>query len=332
MVGGNAENPTITKSGDRVWYCSSESIVYVQNSVTPLDCQNIKECVTLSEDCDAPRAKEQLRRSFKFRSTALVEINRLRIVYGWKGHLKRNPVIPHKTPYDRVKLCREREINIKASERVNADYGAVEKIVRLGCYLSLGVPSHCLLHRPSTFIGVFGFPYSQMVSGVVWTNRTMVCSNTDTNRTGVLAVAGTVENEMSSHADARPITEGNLQACPKEKSSLSMNLFAKNRRGKITKIPDRKLLSHSSRLRPPPPPPRSAIAGTLTCAAYKGQPTRICAANRSQSAPASTPVAPSTSTALGMTPAPTVDVSPAQTEQLFSKMKSSHLRPEDRQL
>ncbi|KAJ8880821.1 hypothetical protein PR048_017292 [Dryococelus australis] len=43
------------------------------------------------------------------------------IVYGWKEHLKSNPVIPIKTPYDRVKRCRERKINIKASERINVD-------------------------------------------------------------------------------------------------------------------------------------------------------------------------------------------------------------------
>ncbi|KAJ8895580.1 hypothetical protein PR048_000916 [Dryococelus australis] len=34
-------------------------------------------------------------------------------------HLKSNPVIPIKSPYDRVKRCRERKINITASERVN---------------------------------------------------------------------------------------------------------------------------------------------------------------------------------------------------------------------
>ncbi|KAJ8878541.1 hypothetical protein PR048_019119 [Dryococelus australis] len=41
------------------------------------------------------------------------------IVYGWKGHLKINPMIPIKTPYYRLKRCRERKINTKASERVN---------------------------------------------------------------------------------------------------------------------------------------------------------------------------------------------------------------------
>ncbi|KAJ8871460.1 hypothetical protein PR048_027777 [Dryococelus australis] len=37
------------------WHCSSESIVYIQNSITPLDCQTIKEYVTLREDCEASR-------------------------------------------------------------------------------------------------------------------------------------------------------------------------------------------------------------------------------------------------------------------------------------
>ncbi|KAJ8898337.1 hypothetical protein PR048_003697 [Dryococelus australis] len=50
--GGNPEN-TITESGDAVWHCSSESIVYIQNSISPLDCQRINEYVTLSEDCEA---------------------------------------------------------------------------------------------------------------------------------------------------------------------------------------------------------------------------------------------------------------------------------------
>ncbi|KAJ8887767.1 hypothetical protein PR048_013985 [Dryococelus australis] len=45
----------------------------------------------------------------------------VQIVHGWKEHLKSNPVIPIKPPYDRVKRCRERKINIKASERVNVD-------------------------------------------------------------------------------------------------------------------------------------------------------------------------------------------------------------------
>ncbi|KAJ8875881.1 hypothetical protein PR048_023788 [Dryococelus australis] len=56
IVGGNPENRVITKSGVRIWHCSSESIVYIQNSITPLDYQRIKENVTLSEDCEASRA------------------------------------------------------------------------------------------------------------------------------------------------------------------------------------------------------------------------------------------------------------------------------------
>ncbi|KAJ8869254.1 hypothetical protein PR048_030826 [Dryococelus australis] len=51
-MGGNPENPMITKSGDTVWDCSSESIVCIQNSITPLDRQRIKEYVTLTEDCE----------------------------------------------------------------------------------------------------------------------------------------------------------------------------------------------------------------------------------------------------------------------------------------
>ncbi|KAJ8874629.1 hypothetical protein PR048_025495 [Dryococelus australis] len=57
IVGGNPENPMILKSGDTVWHCSSESTVYIQNSITPLDCQRIKEYDTLSEDCEASRVE-----------------------------------------------------------------------------------------------------------------------------------------------------------------------------------------------------------------------------------------------------------------------------------
>ncbi|KAJ8891229.1 hypothetical protein PR048_010744 [Dryococelus australis] len=41
------------------------------------------------------------------------------IVYGWKEHLKSKSSVTHKTPYDGVKRCRERKINIKASELAN---------------------------------------------------------------------------------------------------------------------------------------------------------------------------------------------------------------------
>ncbi|KAJ8880665.1 hypothetical protein PR048_017135 [Dryococelus australis] len=54
-VGSNPENWMLTKSGDKVWYCSSESIAYIQNSIRPLDGQRIKEYATLSEDCEALR-------------------------------------------------------------------------------------------------------------------------------------------------------------------------------------------------------------------------------------------------------------------------------------
>ncbi|KAJ8880442.1 hypothetical protein PR048_016911 [Dryococelus australis] len=96
---GNPDNPMITKLGDTVWHCSSESMVYIQNSITPLDCQKIIENVTSSEDCEALRE----------------------IVYDWKEHLKSNPVIPIKPHM----IERSRAENVKkitkASERVNVD-------------------------------------------------------------------------------------------------------------------------------------------------------------------------------------------------------------------
>ncbi|KAJ8895722.1 hypothetical protein PR048_001059 [Dryococelus australis] len=64
--GSNPENPLIAKSGDTVCHCSSESIVYIQNSITPLDFQWFKEYVTLSEDCEASHAKGGGRRNFEF--------------------------------------------------------------------------------------------------------------------------------------------------------------------------------------------------------------------------------------------------------------------------
>ncbi|KAJ8880240.1 hypothetical protein PR048_016706 [Dryococelus australis] len=59
QLGGNPDNPMVTKSGDIVWHSSSESIVYIQNSIKPLDSQRIKEYVTLSKDCKASRAARQ---------------------------------------------------------------------------------------------------------------------------------------------------------------------------------------------------------------------------------------------------------------------------------
>ncbi|KAJ8871762.1 hypothetical protein PR048_028099 [Dryococelus australis] len=129
-LGGNPENTIITKSGDKVCHCSSESIVYIQNSVTPLDCQRIKEYGTLSEDCEASRAVQKGgekggggEHNFEFVSPRLITSARLNtaIVYGWKEHLKINQVMPIKPPCDLLKRCRERKINIKASERVNVD-------------------------------------------------------------------------------------------------------------------------------------------------------------------------------------------------------------------
>ncbi|KAJ8891245.1 hypothetical protein PR048_010760 [Dryococelus australis] len=107
-VGGNPENPMMTKSVDTVWHYSSESIVYIQNSITPLDCQRIKEYATLSQDCEASREKGA------------------KLKYGYRIRLERasqkQSNDTHKTPYDGVKRCRERKIkNIKASERVNVD-------------------------------------------------------------------------------------------------------------------------------------------------------------------------------------------------------------------
>ena len=56
--GGIQENPMITKSGYTVLYCSSKSMVYIRNPITPLDSQKIKEFVALSEDRNASRAAE----------------------------------------------------------------------------------------------------------------------------------------------------------------------------------------------------------------------------------------------------------------------------------
>ncbi|KAJ8866734.1 hypothetical protein PR048_032595 [Dryococelus australis] len=68
--------------------------------------------------------------NFKFSEDPNELVDRLKIfdyskaksnVDGWKEHLKNNPVISIKPPYDRVKRCRERKINTEASERVNVD-------------------------------------------------------------------------------------------------------------------------------------------------------------------------------------------------------------------
>ncbi|KAJ8868801.1 hypothetical protein PR048_030342 [Dryococelus australis] len=128
----------ITKSGNAVWHCSSESIVYIQNSITPLNCQRIKEYVTLSEDCEASRAmimagggglENAILSSFR----RVSYLPRTQPSPRQKAHSKYINLIrlerasqkqssdTHKTPYDRVKRCQERKINIKASERVNRE-------------------------------------------------------------------------------------------------------------------------------------------------------------------------------------------------------------------
>ncbi|KAJ8891530.1 hypothetical protein PR048_004058 [Dryococelus australis] len=87
----------------RLCRCSSESIVYIQNSITPLDCQRIKQYVALSEDCEASRAEDGKRRSYTVGKSISKQSS--------------DPVIPMNLPYDRVKRCRVR----KSSERVNED-------------------------------------------------------------------------------------------------------------------------------------------------------------------------------------------------------------------
>ncbi|KAJ8898040.1 hypothetical protein PR048_003400 [Dryococelus australis] len=57
IMGGNPENPMITKLGDTVWHCNSDSIVNIQNAITPLDFHTIKEYLTLSEDCTHDHAR-----------------------------------------------------------------------------------------------------------------------------------------------------------------------------------------------------------------------------------------------------------------------------------
>ncbi|KAJ8882081.1 hypothetical protein PR048_018569 [Dryococelus australis] len=97
------KNPMTTKSGYPVWHCSFESIVYNQNSITPLDYQRIKEYCTFSEDREASRA--------------VIVKSRLRL----EIESQKQSSDAHKTPYDLVKQCRVRKINIKPSERVNVN-------------------------------------------------------------------------------------------------------------------------------------------------------------------------------------------------------------------
>ncbi|KAJ8897796.1 hypothetical protein PR048_003146 [Dryococelus australis] len=49
-------SPALPRHRYRLLAANSESIVYIQNSIAPLDCQRIKVYVTLSEDCEASRA------------------------------------------------------------------------------------------------------------------------------------------------------------------------------------------------------------------------------------------------------------------------------------
>ncbi|KAJ8897576.1 hypothetical protein PR048_002925 [Dryococelus australis] len=114
-VGGNPENPMITKSGDIVWHCSSESIVYIQSSITPLDCQKIEEYVTLNEDCEASHASERERERREERERergGAYTRQKAKLKYRNRIRFERVPQKQssdtHKTPYDRVKRCWER--------------------------------------------------------------------------------------------------------------------------------------------------------------------------------------------------------------------------------
>ncbi|KAJ8874006.1 hypothetical protein PR048_024846 [Dryococelus australis] len=128
LTSGNPENPTITKSAKTVWHCSSESIVYIENSITPLNCQRVKEYVTLmSEDCEASRSawwqgeegeggailKNNKSPAYTLQKAKSKYRNLIRL----KKASRKQSSYTYETPYDLVKRCRELK-NINASERV----------------------------------------------------------------------------------------------------------------------------------------------------------------------------------------------------------------------
>ncbi|KAJ8891837.1 hypothetical protein PR048_004391 [Dryococelus australis] len=59
---------SVTHTYKTVWHCSSESIVDIENSITPLDCQRIRGYVVTSDDCEASRAAERALVSLVLRS------------------------------------------------------------------------------------------------------------------------------------------------------------------------------------------------------------------------------------------------------------------------
>ncbi|KAJ8880347.1 hypothetical protein PR048_016814 [Dryococelus australis] len=103
---GNPENPMMIKSGDTVWHCSYESIIYIQNLITPLDCQSIK---ALNEDCEALLLARG--------EGGVYFENSIRL----ERAFQKQSSDTHKTSYDRVKRCRKRKKNIKAPELVSVD-------------------------------------------------------------------------------------------------------------------------------------------------------------------------------------------------------------------
>ncbi|KAJ8876826.1 hypothetical protein PR048_021273 [Dryococelus australis] len=100
-LGGNPENPMITKSGDIEFGIAAPNL--------------------------SSTFKMQLRHSIAKGSTNVLRRvgsakHRARqIVYGSERASQKQSSDTHKTPCDRVKRCRERKINIEASERVNVD-------------------------------------------------------------------------------------------------------------------------------------------------------------------------------------------------------------------
>ncbi|KAJ8890859.1 hypothetical protein PR048_010368 [Dryococelus australis] len=158
-LGGNPENPIITKSGDTVRHCSSESIVHTfKIKLHQPDCQSFKEYVTLSEDYVTSRAARGVGRNFEFVSLRLITSALERASQKQFSGI-------HKTPYDRVKRCRERKINIKSigysrvtTETLHAlSVGAIRHLARvllspvlLPHFLTLDAQLHSPLNEACT--------------------------------------------------------------------------------------------------------------------------------------------------------------------------------------
>ncbi|KAJ8891047.1 hypothetical protein PR048_010556 [Dryococelus australis] len=163
----------IQKSGDTVWLCSSESI---------------SSTFRIKSHYSIAKGSKRM----------------LQIVYGWKEHLKSKPVIPIKPhmiersgagnvkyKHQGVRERQHRRYHAKQTARVPNTARTLVFLLRSRHSDTDDNNTHFVYQLGSPLVDdrpIMNAVKYTVVFSVIWTNKTMVCSNTDTNRTNYLAV------------------------------------------------------------------------------------------------------------------------------------------------